>query len=118
MLLMTVGAKWSNNEELELLDEINENKTVKQIAEKHERTIGGIKSRIRHIAYDMYKNDIPLSEIENKTRLNKKEIEYLIDKRVKHNKVKKDEYKEIYERLKEMEKRIVEIKKMILMLSS
>lgn len=63
----------------------------------------------------MYKNDILMSEIENKTKLNKKEIEYLIDKRVKHNKAKKDECnnKEIYNKLKEMEKRIVEIKKMI-----
>lgn len=37
---MTVGAKWSNEEELELLEEINKNKTVKQIADKHERTMG------------------------------------------------------------------------------
>lgn len=102
MLLMTVGSKWSYKEELELLDEINENKTVKQIAEKHERTIGGINSRIHHIAYNMYKNDIPINEIENKTRLNRR-----VKKNVHNN-------EEIYEKLKEMEKRIEYIKKIII----
>ena len=112
---MTIGAKWSNKEELELLNEINENKTVKQIAEKHERTIGGINSRIRHIAYNMYKYDIPMSEIENKTKLSRNDIDCLIDRRIKHNKVKKNDYtsKEIYERLIVIEKKIGEIKKII-----
>lgn len=74
---MTIGAKWSNKEELELLNEINKNKTIKQIAEKHEKT-RGINSRIRHIAYNMYKNDIPMSEIENKTKLSRYDIDCLI----------------------------------------
>jgi hypothetical protein len=111
---MTIGAKWSDKEELELLNEINNNKTIKQIAEIHERTIGGINSRIRHIAYNMYKNNIPMSEIENKTRLTRKEIEYLIDRRIKHSSVKKNDYNgEIYERLIVIDKMIKEIKEII-----
>jgi hypothetical protein len=110
---MTIGAKWSDKEELELLNEINNNKTINQIAEIHERTIGGINSRIRHIAYNMYKNNIPMSEIENKTKLSRTDIEYLINKKIKHNSVKKNNNREIYERLIVMDKMIKKIKKII-----
>lgn len=110
---MMIGAKWTVKEELELLNEIKKNKTVKQIAENHERTVGGINSRIRHIAYNMHKNSVPMNEIENKTKLSRTEIECLIGRTINVNSVKKNKNREIYEKLIEMDKKIVEIKKII-----
>ena len=61
----------------------------------------------------MYKNNIPMSEIENKTKLSRTDIEYLINKKIKHNSVKKNNNREIYERLIVMDKMIKKIKKII-----
>lgn len=54
-LTARVGAPWTNEEESELLNEI---KTcgITEIAEKHQRTTGGIRARLALIACDMCKN--------------------------------------------------------------
>ena len=54
-----------------------------------------------------------MSEIENKTKLSRTDIEYLINKKIKHNSVKKNNNREIYERLIVMDKMIKKIKKII-----
>ncbi len=54
-----VGTKWTIEEELKLIQEINDNKSYEKIALEHKRTILGIKSRvISHIIYPKYKDDI------------------------------------------------------------
>jgi len=40
---------WSSEEEVKLTEEIKEGKTVKEIAENHNRTEGGIRSRIKKL---------------------------------------------------------------------
>lgn len=41
-----VGTKWTIEEELKLIQEINDNKSYEKIALEHKRTILGIKSRV------------------------------------------------------------------------
>jgi len=49
-----MGQKWNDEEEKLLLQELNDNIDIEIIAQKHNRTIGGINSRRREIAYKMY----------------------------------------------------------------
>ena len=49
-----MGQKWSDEEETLLLQELNDNIDISIIAQKHNRTIGGINSRRQEIAYKMY----------------------------------------------------------------
>ena len=46
--------KLSDDEEILLLEELNNNIDIENIAQKHCRTIGGIHSRRQDIAYKMY----------------------------------------------------------------
>ena len=48
-----MGQKWSNEEEILLLEELNNNIDIGIIAQKHNRTIGGINSRSKKIANKM-----------------------------------------------------------------
>jgi hypothetical protein len=76
-----IGKKWSNKEENDLLEELDNNIDIESIAQSHNRTIGGINSRRRVLAYKMYSNNISMEEIINKTKLNKYEILETIEKR-------------------------------------
>jgi hypothetical protein len=76
-----MGQKWSNEEESTLLKELNENIDIEEIAQKHERTIGGIHARCRDIAYKMYLNNIPFEEITKQTKLNYDSILLTIEKK-------------------------------------
>ena len=68
------GQKWTNEEELLLLQELHNNIDIKSIAQSHKRTIGSINSRRRKIAYDLYNNTIPMKEIILKTKLSEDQI--------------------------------------------
>jgi len=46
---------WTDEEEKQLLEEIDKDMKKNEIAIKHNRTIGGINSRIIKIAYKIYK---------------------------------------------------------------
>jgi hypothetical protein len=76
-----LGQKWSDEEETALLDAVNKNIDIKIIAQKHNRTKGGIDSRLRHIAYKMYLKNISIEEIIKKTKLDEKCIKKIIDKK-------------------------------------
>jgi hypothetical protein len=53
------GNKWTIDEDKNLVQEINDNKTYEEIALEHKRTISSIKARvISHIIYPKYKDDI------------------------------------------------------------
>ena len=58
-----LGLKWSIHEEEELLQYLNENKTLEEIARIHKRTVGGIHSRIKIIVCKFLKNGMDLELI-------------------------------------------------------
>ena len=90
-----MGQKWSDEEEILLLDELNNNNIdIEIIAQKHGRTIGGINSRRREIAYKMYLKNVSIEEIIRQTKLDNNSIEEIIKKR-QNNNSKKIKTKEI-----------------------
>jgi hypothetical protein len=89
-----MGQKWSDEEEITLLRELNDNIDIEMIAQKHNRTIGGINSRRREIAYKMYLKKISIEEIIKQTKLDYDCIEQTIQKG-KTNTSKKIKTKEV-----------------------
>jgi len=89
-----MGQKWSDEEEILLLDELNNNIDIEIIAQKHGRTIGGINSRRREIAYKMYLKNVSIEEIIRQTKLDNNYIEEIIKKKQNKNS-KKIKTKEI-----------------------
>ena len=89
-----MGQKWSDDEEILLLEELNNNIDIEIIAQKHNRTIGGINSRRREIAYKMYLKNVSIKEIIRQTKLDNNSIEETIKKR-QNNNSKKIKTKEI-----------------------
>jgi hypothetical protein len=63
-----MGQKWTDEEETLLLRELNNDIDIETIAQKHNRTIGGINSRRREIAYKMYLKNISAEEIIKQTK--------------------------------------------------
>jgi hypothetical protein len=96
--------KWSDEEEIELLEELNKNIDIEIIALNHNRTKGGISSRCQHIAYKMYLKNISIEEIIEKTKLDKKIIKKTIERKNKPPLSIKDE------KLKKYNKELVENK--------
>jgi hypothetical protein len=78
-----MGNKWSDEEELLLLRELNDNVEIEIIAQNHNRTIGGINSRRRELAYKMYLKKISIEDIIKQTKLEYNCIEETIQKRQK-----------------------------------
>ena len=89
-----MGEKWSDEEEILLLEELNNNIDIEIIAQKHGRTIGGINSRRREIAYKMHLKNVSIEEIIKQTKLDYNSIEEIIKKR-QNNNSKKIKTKEI-----------------------
>lgn len=82
----SLGEKWTPEEEEQLLIELSKNINFEEIANNHNRTVGGIKSRIKYIALNMLVNNVPIEEIIVKTKLDEEIIKQL--------EVKKDYKKE------------------------
>lgn len=76
-----LGQKWTDEEESILLEELHNNIDIEKISQSHGRTVGGILSRRRMIAYNMYLNEVPMEEIVSKTKLDVKCIEETIKRR-------------------------------------
>ena len=89
-----MGQKWNDEEETLLLQELNDNIDISIIAQKHNRTIGGINSRRREIAYKMYLKNVSIDEIIRQTKLDNNSIEETIKKR-QNNNSKKIKTKEV-----------------------
>lgn len=89
-----MGNKWSNEEELLLLEELNNNIDIETIAQKHNRTIGGINCRLRDIIYKMYLKNNSIEEIIKQTKLDYNYIKEIIEKKQDNN-LKKNKTKEI-----------------------
>ena len=76
------GKPWPEEEIISLLKLIQKKKSLEEIATHHERSIGGIKSRLRGIAADYYFNDkYTIEDIEKYTGLTASEIEDSINRR-------------------------------------
>ena len=118
-----MGQKWTDEEEALLLAELYNNIDVGTIAQKHNRTIGGIESRRREIAYKMYLNKMSTEEIIKKTKLDYDSIKQTIEKRQKYNSKKqskeidnvfisinKNDYLELQNDVKKMKYDVNEIK--------
>jgi Glu-tRNA(Gln) amidotransferase subunit E-like FAD-binding protein len=76
-----LGQKWSDEEEILLLEELSKNIDIQLIAQSHNRTIGGINARRKQIVYKLYSNNISIEEIILKTKLKKDQIIEIIKKR-------------------------------------
>ena len=63
-----MGEKWSDSEEIQLLLELKNDIDIETISQNHKRTIGGIKSRCKEIAYRMYLKNVPIEEIIKKAQ--------------------------------------------------
>jgi hypothetical protein len=68
------GQKWTDEEETLLLEELSKNIDIQLIAQYHNRTIGGINSRRREIAYKLYSNNNSMEDIILKTKLDEDQI--------------------------------------------
>jgi hypothetical protein len=51
------GKKWSNEEEIQLIKLLKDNKTLDECSKIHQRTIGAIKIRIEYIIYKIIINE-------------------------------------------------------------
>lgn len=114
-----VGKKWSSDEEKILLEELKKNIDVVIIAQNHCRTLGGINSRRRDIAYKMYLDNVPINEIVEKTKLDEEYINQIINKKsVIQNNTRRQiciesEIAELKTEIKEINKKLEQIIKMM-----
>ena len=75
------GQKWTDEEETLLLEELSKDIDIQLIAQRHNRTTGGINARRREIAYKLYSNNNSTEEIILKTKLDEEQIIETIKKR-------------------------------------
>jgi predicted nucleic acid-binding Zn-ribbon protein len=76
-----MGKKWNDEEEAALLDELEKDMDITEIAQNHKRTVGAISFRLEDIAYKMHSKEVPMEEITRKTRLTEEQIAETIQKR-------------------------------------
>jgi ElaB/YqjD/DUF883 family membrane-anchored ribosome-binding protein len=80
-----MGSKWTDIEEMTLLDNIRNNLEIEEIAKKHGRTQGAISARLEVIAMRMYEeNRYDAEYIEELTKLNEITIQEAIYKKNKN----------------------------------
>ena len=88
-----MGKAWLDDELLQLLQNVRKKKTHQEIAAEHQRTVGGITSRLREIAVDYHNEGRSMESIQKFTGLDKEVIEDAIKRR------------EISERIREQKKK-------------
>jgi predicted HTH domain antitoxin len=73
--LSASGSKWTTDEENALIYSIGNNKDITEIAKDHQRTLGGIKSRLREIAVRLIeKENKSIEEVARTLQMNVQEI--------------------------------------------
>ena len=80
-----VGQKWTDQEEILLLEELDKNININIIAQNHNRMVGGIICRQKEIAYKMYLKNSSIEEIVQKTKLDNESIKQIIERKNKKN---------------------------------
>jgi hypothetical protein len=96
-----LGKSWSNTEVKELLTEVQKKVPIELIADLHERTQGGIISRLRVIAAESYFKNTPMPEIQKMTGLSVYEISDAIAKREAQTKWREEKQKKKQEKRRE-----------------
>lgn len=76
-----MGCMWKDAELLQLLKEVKDKVSYKDMAKAHKRTVGGITSRLRQLAYDYYTEEKSIDEIIVITGLSKEDVLDAIIKR-------------------------------------
>ena len=76
-----MGKTWSDDEVLQLLQNIRKKKSFEEIAVEHQRSVGGIKGRLRQLAADYHNEGRPIEQIEKFTGLTAEEINDTIERR-------------------------------------
>ena len=106
-----MGQKWSDEEETLLLEELSKNIDIETISQTHNRTIGGINSRRREIAYKMYLKNVSIKEIINQTKIDDDCIRQTIDIKQNNNskKIIESEIAEIKNDIKDLKNTIKEL---------
>lgn len=83
-----MGCPWKDAELLQLLKEVKDKVPYQDMAKAHKRTVGGITSRLRQLAYDYYTEEKAISEIMVLTGLSKEDIlDAIIKKEYSDNKM-------------------------------
>lgn len=76
------GRSWSTKEEDEILQELATEISIEQIAVNHKRTYGAIRSRQRHMAFQLFQGGkLDIEEIGKKCRLTKKNVMMALERR-------------------------------------
>ena len=87
--LENMGKLWKQDERDELLEEIKANKSYKEIAEVHKRTVGSIISKLRSIAAELHLDEKKtIDECIEITGLDRPDIIDAIDKREYNESIK------------------------------
>ena len=90
-----MGQIWTDDEETLLLEELNKNIDIETISQTHKRTIGGIQSRRRTIAYKMYLENVSMEEIIEQTKLDHVSIIQIIQKNDSKKMIRKEHLSEM-----------------------
>ncbi len=88
-----IGVYWTDEEEAQLLQHIQEDKSYEEISMILQRTSGSIKARLKHIANQMIDKEIDVEQIKIVTKLSQEDIDEVI-KLNNINKIKKEKKKE------------------------
>ena len=78
--LNNAGNLWTKKEETRLLKELSENMCMTTISKNHTRTEESIKSRLKHVAYKMYRNGKSKNEILQVTKISENILVKIIEK--------------------------------------
>lgn len=89
------GKKWEEDEVTLLLQSIQDNKSMTDIAREHRRTPGAIESELRKIAYRFWQDEKSVEEIARLTSLSEEEVELAISRRQQIQEKKKEELPKI-----------------------
>jgi hypothetical protein len=77
-----LGEPWTEEDIKQLLDDVKNKLSHEEIATKHERSVGGIRARLKELAADYYfNNELPVDKIQKYTGLTVEEISDCISKR-------------------------------------
>ena len=93
------GKKWTDIEEQQLLNELEIQMDLEAIAQNHNRTAGGIQSRINGIIYQMYIDGKPINDIMKQLNKTEEECNAIIS-----HQTTKDKNKQRRSEMKKMKK--------------
>ena len=97
-----MGCPWETAELLQLLKEVKDKISYEDMAKAHKRTVGGITSRLRQLAYDYYTEEKSIDEIMVITGLSKDDVvdtvtrrEYTENKRAEKRAEKEKKFEKV-----------------------